>query len=126
MQLRSLIGFLHSVCQQAGLQGASLASPATPSRCGCPPPQQCLQAQTERVWSDVASLTPDRVGQSVLVRARVHNVRGKGKSCFLVLRQATATVQAAMFVDDQTVSKASSWLAGRGAATTADGWVVCS
>lgn len=63
------------------------------------------QAQTGRVWSDVSSLTPDRVGQSVLVRARVHNVRGKGKSCFLVLRQATATVQAAMFVDDQNVSK---------------------
>lgn len=55
----------------------------------------------------MSSLTPDRVGQSVLVRARVHNVRGKGKSCFLVLRQATATVQAAMFVDDQNVSKAS-------------------
>ena len=53
----------------------------------------------------MSSLTPDRVGQSVLVRARVHNVRGKGKSCFLVLRQATATVQAAMFVDDQSVSK---------------------
>lgn len=73
------------------------------------PPLQWPQVQTERVWSDVASLTPDRVGQSVLVRARVHNVRGKGKSCFLVLRQATATVQAAMFVDDQTVSKASGW-----------------
>lgn len=78
------------------------------------------QAQTERVWSDVASLTPDRVGQSVLVRARVHNVRGKGKSCFLVLRQATATVQAAMFVDDQTVSKASGW--GRGGAGRRDMW----
>ena len=29
----------------------------------------------------------------VLVRARVHTVRGKGKSCFLVLRQRTATGQ---------------------------------
>lgn len=27
------------------------------------------------------------------MRARVHNVRGKGKSAFLVLRQRTATVQ---------------------------------
>ncbi len=94
------------------MQRASLASPATPSRLWLPAAAITLlflQAQTERVWSDVASLTPDRVGQSVLVRARVHNVRGKGKSCFLVLRQATATVQAAMFVDDQTVSKASGW-----------------
>ena len=30
----------------------------------------------------------------VLVRARVHNTRGKGKSAFLVLRQRTATTQA--------------------------------
>lgn len=29
----------------------------------------------------------------VLVRARIHNTRGKGKSAFLVLRQRTATVQ---------------------------------
>jgi aspartyl/asparaginyl-tRNA synthetase len=29
----------------------------------------------------------------VLLRARLHAVRGKGKSCFLVLRQRTATIQ---------------------------------
>ena len=57
------------------------------------------------MWTDVAELTPERAGQAVLVRARVHTVRGKGKSAFLVLRQATATVQAALFVDDVNVSK---------------------
>ena len=38
---------------------------------------------------------------------RLHAVRGKGKSAFLVVRQggAGATVQAVMFVDDKTVSK---------------------
>lgn len=41
----------------------------------------------------------------VLVRARLHAVRGKGKSAFLVLRQQLATVQAVLFVDDTTVSK---------------------
>ena len=43
----------------------------------------------------------------VLVRGRLHAVRGKGKSAFLVVRQggAGATVQAVMFVDDTTVSK---------------------
>ena len=43
----------------------------------------------------------------VLVRGRLHAVRGKGKSAFLVVRQggAGATVQAVMFVDDKTVSK---------------------
>lgn len=41
----------------------------------------------------------------VLVRGRIHTVRGKGKSAFLVLRQSTATVQGVLFVDDSTVSK---------------------
>lgn len=63
------------------------------------------QAVTGRVWTDVAALTPDRAGQTVLVRGRVHAVRGKGKSAFLVLRQQTATVQAVLFVDDVTISK---------------------
>jgi hypothetical protein len=63
------------------------------------------QEQTGRVWTDVANLTPALAGQAVLVRARVHTVRGKGKSAFLVLRQATSTVQAVLFVDDETVSK---------------------
>lgn len=61
--------------------------------------------QTDRVWTDVTALGPEKVGQSVLLRARVHTVRGKGKTAFLVLRQATSTVQAALFVDDVTVSK---------------------
>ena len=34
------------------------------------------------------------IARQVLVRARVHTVRGKGKSAFVVLRQRTATVQA--------------------------------
>ena len=58
-----------------------------------------------RVWLDVHALGPELAGQTVLVRARVHTVRGKGKSAFLVLRQATATVQAALFVDDVAVSR---------------------
>lgn len=34
--------------------------------------------------------------QQVLLRGRVHTVRGKGKSAFIVLRQRTATVQVGM------------------------------
>lgn len=41
----------------------------------------------------------------VLGARSVHAVRGKGKSCFLVLRQRTATVQAVMFADDVQISK---------------------
>ena len=39
------------------------------------------------------------------MRGRVHTVRGKGKSAFIVVRQRTATVQGVLFVDDSTVSK---------------------
>lgn len=49
---------------------------------------------TGRTWTNVSALAPELAGQPLLVRARVHTVRGKGKSAFLVLRQATATVQA--------------------------------
>ena len=51
------------------------------------------QAVTGRVWTRLAQLTPDRAGQAVLVRGRVHAVRGKGKSAFLILRQGTSTLQ---------------------------------
>ncbi|KAL4531324.1 hypothetical protein Ndes2526B_g04550 [Nannochloris sp. 'desiccata'] len=57
---------------------------------------------SDRHWTDVAALNPDLVGTQVLVRARVHTVRGKGKSAFLVLRQSTASVQVVMFVDEET------------------------
>eukprot|EP00891_Asterochloris_glomerata_P001357 jgi/Astpho2/1357/Aster-06218 len=60
---------------------------------------------TGRKWTAIDKLTPALEGQKVLVRARVHTVRGKGKSCFLVLRQRTATGQAVLFANDTTVSK---------------------
>jgi len=60
---------------------------------------------TGRVWVEVETLTPAMKDQKVLLRGRVHTVRGKGKSAFLVMRQKSATVQCALFVDDATVSK---------------------
>ena len=41
----------------------------------------------------------------MLLRGRVHTIRGKGKTAFLVLRQRTATVQCVISVDDTTVSR---------------------
>lgn len=57
---------------------------------------QLVQSQciTGRVWTRLQQITPDRAGQTVLVRGRVHTVRGKGKSAFLILRQGTSTLQA--------------------------------
>ncbi len=51
------------------------------------------QAVTGRKWTPVLELTPALKDQEVLLRGRIHKVRGKGKSAFIVLRQRTATVQ---------------------------------
>lgn len=60
-----------------------------------------------RAWTPLEHLTPDLAESTptVLVRARLANVRGKGKSAFLVLRQRTETLQAIMFADEETVSR---------------------
>jgi aspartyl-tRNA synthetase len=58
-----------------------------------------------RVWTRLAALGPELAGQRVLVRGRVHAVRGKGKSAFLILRQQTSTLQVIFFVDEASVSK---------------------
>eukprot|EP00241_Pyramimonas_parkeae_P016227 CAMPEP_0114301668 /NCGR_PEP_ID=MMETSP0059-20121206/14238_1 /TAXON_ID=36894 /ORGANISM="Pyramimonas parkeae, Strain CCMP726" /LENGTH=530 /DNA_ID=CAMNT_0001424439 /DNA_START=97 /DNA_END=1689 /DNA_ORIENTATION=+ len=60
---------------------------------------------TGKKWTRVEALNEQLVGEVVLVRARVHTVRAKGKSAFLVLRQRTSTVQVVFFVNDTTISK---------------------
>eukprot|EP00002_Diphylleia_rotans_P017779 TRINITY_DN344_c0_g1_i1.p1 TRINITY_DN344_c0_g1~~TRINITY_DN344_c0_g1_i1.p1 ORF type:complete len:662 (+),score=216.02 TRINITY_DN344_c0_g1_i1:58-2043(+) len=58
------------------------------------------QYETTRTFTHVIELNASLVGKNVWVRARLHNSRAKGKTCFLVLREQSATVQAAMFVGD--------------------------
>ena len=58
-----------------------------------PAPRVQSQAVTGKVWTEVGALTAARAGAAVLVRGRVHAVRGKGKSAFLVLREKGCTVQ---------------------------------
>lgn len=68
---------------------------------------EMVQSKTSgtKTFTRVEDLEPSMKGQKVLLRTRIHAVRGKGKSAFLVLRQRTATVQAVLFADDVTVSK---------------------
>lgn len=60
--------------------------------------------QSGRKWLPVADVDQQLEGQEVLVRARVHNVRGKGNNCFIVLRENFSTLQACAF-KSETVSK---------------------
>jgi aspartyl/asparaginyl-tRNA synthetase len=50
----------------------------------------------------VEHLNSSLFDQHLLIRARVHNIRGTGKQCFLVLRQQSATVQAVIAVNPAT------------------------
>ena len=47
-----------------------------------------------KTYTNLCDLTKDRVGESVVVQARVHNVRGMVNIAFVVLRQGIASVQA--------------------------------
>eukprot|EP00297_Palpitomonas_bilix_P003433 CAMPEP_0113914360 /NCGR_PEP_ID=MMETSP0780_2-20120614/30319_1 /TAXON_ID=652834 /ORGANISM="Palpitomonas bilix" /LENGTH=559 /DNA_ID=CAMNT_0000912181 /DNA_START=28 /DNA_END=1707 /DNA_ORIENTATION=- /assembly_acc=CAM_ASM_000599 len=54
-------------------------------------------SQSGRKWTDVSKVDASLDGQEVWLRGRIHSSRSKGNSCFLVLRQQVATIQAAMF-----------------------------
>ncbi|KAL3687935.1 hypothetical protein R1sor_014244 [Riccia sorocarpa] len=62
-------------------------------------------AQTGRKWTKVSELNQELKGQTVLVRGRVHAVRGKGRMAFLVVREAGYTVQCLASVAENVVSK---------------------
>eukprot|EP01098_Paradermamoeba_levis_P017003 TRINITY_DN94_c0_g1_i2.p1 TRINITY_DN94_c0_g1~~TRINITY_DN94_c0_g1_i2.p1 ORF type:complete len:508 (-),score=165.61 TRINITY_DN94_c0_g1_i2:134-1606(-) len=57
-------------------------------------------SKTGRVWGKVKDLGPAAAGQEVWVRVRIHQSRGKGKICFLLLRQQSFTIQAVLSVTD--------------------------
>lgn len=61
----------------------------------------------------IASLSSELDGKTVVIRARVHTLRGQGNKVFLKLRQRTDSVQALLSVEDKKVSKLMvKWAAG--------------
>ena len=58
--------------------------------------------RSHRVWTDLPKITEELEGQEILVRARIHNVRGKGNNCFIVLRENFYTLQACAFKSETT------------------------
>jgi len=53
--------------------------------------------KTERKWVDIKEIDEPLKDEMVWIRARVHNIRAKGKSAFIVLRRGLHTVQACAF-----------------------------
>jgi aspartyl-tRNA synthetase len=61
----------------------------------------------------IASLSPELDGKTVVIRARVHTLRGQASKVFLKLRQRTDSVQALLSVEEGKVSKLMvKWAAG--------------
>lgn len=58
--------------------------------------------RSDRVWTPVKDINGTLEGKEVLVRARIHNIRAKGNSAFVVLRESFATVQAVAFKSEST------------------------
>lgn len=48
-----------------------------------------------RIYTEIHDVEKHE-GEKVLIRARVHNVSGKGKCCFLLLRQQLDTLQVSL------------------------------
>ncbi len=61
----------------------------------------------------IASLSSELDGKTVVIRARVHTLRGQASKVFLKLRQRTDSVQALLSVEEGKVSKLMvKWAAG--------------
>jgi aspartyl-tRNA synthetase len=58
--------------------------------------------RSDRVWTAIKDVDETNEGKEVLVRGRVHNIRAKGNSAFLVLRESFATLQAVAFKSETT------------------------
>lgn len=86
--------------EQARLQAKAAAAAAFVHMFGKAP---LIQSTTYNTMSfvEVSTLTPADSGKTVLVRARLHTSRKKGKMAFAVLRQGSATIQCLAMVNDQ-------------------------
>ena len=74
-----------------------------------------IQSQdvTDRKWVPVGEINDSLAGQTILVRARLHSSRVKGKLGFLVLREKFSDIQAVIAEAEGKVSKKMiKWVAG--------------
>ncbi|CAK70126.1 unnamed protein product (macronuclear) [Paramecium tetraurelia] len=61
--------------------------------------------KTNRQWMKVSQINESTIGKTILLRARIHNSRMKGKIAFLVLRENWYTIQAVLTKGEQIGSQ---------------------
>lgn len=57
--------------------------------------------KTDRKFIEIGTVGEELVGQSVWVRGRVHNIRDKGNSVFIVFRRGVYTIQGSLFKSEK-------------------------
>ena len=57
--------------------------------------------KTEITFDRIRDLDASKEGSVVTVRSRIHNVTGKGKACFITLREGCFSVQATLFAENE-------------------------
>jgi aspartyl-tRNA synthetase len=62
-------------------------------------------------WTPLAQVAEHIEGEEVLIRARLHNARSQGNSCFIVLREGYETLQACAFKSDAVSRKMIAFMA---------------
>lgn len=51
-------------------------------------------------FTQISALNQKLVGKELTIIARIHNIRAKGKTCFMELREKYDTIQATLFADN--------------------------
>jgi len=63
---------------------------------------QSKDKKSDIVFTDISKINASIHGSEVWVRGRLHDSRGKGKNCFIIVRQKIFAIQGIMFVDAET------------------------
>jgi len=92
----------HSKGDDSGQMESSQADPSDPfkDKYGDLPMIQS-RFQTPRVWTKVQALNSSLLNQEVLLRARAHSTRIKGKGGFLILRESCFSAQCTIFAGEK-------------------------
>ena len=78
---------------------------------------------TNRQFGTMADICPENDGKEVWIRARAQVVRGKGKTCFLVLRDRFDTCQACVFAASEEGALPSRAMVTYASKIPAESWV---
>ncbi|XP_001606085.1 aspartate--tRNA ligase, cytoplasmic [Nasonia vitripennis] len=73
---------------------------------------QSAEPHDERKFAHIKDLNTELAGQVVWIRGRLHTSRGKGKQCFIVVRQQSHSIQGLAAVNDKISKQMVKFISG--------------